>query len=110
MSTSTSGRSERSLSDLLNIFRAPLSEDQSWAVCYQCARKLQRLRNEYGVAAIPALSLASVFVTSMGEVDVRKAKRLRGELEILSCGTRSKLCWLAVSCLLSSCKLSVLGE
>ncbi|XP_065914448.1 protein spire homolog 1-like isoform X3 [Dysidea avara] len=77
MSTSTSGRSERSLSDLLNIFRAPLSEDQSWAVCYQCARKLQRLRNEYGVAAIPALSLASVFVTSMGEVDVRKAKRLR---------------------------------
>jgi len=78
MDPSTRNGSERSLNDLLNIFRAPLSDDHSWAICYQCARKLQRLRDEYGVEAIPALSLASVFVTSKGEVDFGKTKRFKG--------------------------------
>jgi len=75
--------SERSLSDLLNIFRAPLSEDHSWAVCFQCAKKLQQLRDEYGVATIPTLSLASIFVSSKGEVDFRKTKRSGGKVVIV---------------------------
>lgn len=74
-------RSERSLSDLLNIFSAPFSEDHSWSVCYQCARKLQRLRDEHGVEAIPYLSLATVFVSSTGDVNIRRAKGSKGKLD-----------------------------
>ena len=80
MGTCTNDGSGRSLRDLLNIFRAPLSEDHSWAVCYQCAKKLQRIRDVCGVAAIPTLSLASVFVSSRGEVDFRKTKRSGGKV------------------------------
>ena len=70
---------KRSLSELLNILRAPFSEDHSWAVCYQCARKLQRLNDECCVADIPTLSINTVFITYKGGVELKKAKKLRGK-------------------------------
>lgn len=71
--------SERSLSELLNVFRAPFSEDHSWAVCYQCARKLQKLNDECSITDIPTLSLTSVFITYTGGVELRKEKKLHGK-------------------------------
>ena len=72
--------SGRSLSELLKIFRAPFSEDHSWAVCYQCARKLQKLNDECSIADIPTLSLTTVVITYTGGVELRKAeKKLHGK-------------------------------
>jgi len=79
MAATFNNRSERSLSELLNIFRAPFSEDHSWAVCYQCARKLQKLKDERCVADIPTLSLSTVFITSTGGVELKKAKKFHGK-------------------------------
>ena len=72
-------KSERSLSELLNIFRAPFSEDHSWAVCYQCAKKLQKLRDEFSLADMPTLSLTTVYITSTGSVEMKETKRLHGK-------------------------------
>ena len=84
MTRAINKRSERSLSELLHIFRAPFSEDHSWAVCHQCARKLQKLRDECSVAEIPTLSLNTVFITYNGGVELKKAKKFQGKG--LSCG------------------------
>ena len=72
-------RSERSLSELLNIFRAPFSEDHSWAVCYQCAKTLLKLKDESCVVDIPTLTLNTVFITCTGSVELKKAKKLHGK-------------------------------
>ena len=88
----TLNKTERSLSELLNILRTPFSEDHSWAVCYQCARKLQKLADEGCVADIrPTLSLSTVFVTHRGGVEFRKAKRFNGK--------RRQLEFLLIQCL-----------
>ena len=72
-------RPERSLSELLDIFRAPFSEDHSWAICHQCARKLQKLSNDLCVADIPTLSLNTIFVTRTGSVELKKINKLHGK-------------------------------
>ena len=79
MAGANNKRSERSLSELLKIFRAPFSEDHSWAVCYHCARKLLKLNDECSVTDIPTLSLNTVFITYTGGVELRKAKKLHGK-------------------------------
>lgn len=79
MAVAINKRSERSLSELLNIFRVPFSEDHSWAICHQCARKLQNLRDELPVADIPTLSLNTVFVTCTGSVQLKQIKKLHGK-------------------------------
>lgn len=72
-------KSERSLSEFLSIFRAPFSEDHSWAVCYQCARKLQKLTDELSIADIPTLSLTTVYIICTGGVEIKKTKKLHGK-------------------------------
>ena len=84
MTRVTTKRSERTLSELLRVFRAPFSEDQSWAVCYQCARKLQKLSDESSIADIPTLSLGTVYITYTGALELKKPKKLQGKALIMS--------------------------
>ena len=79
MTRVTNKRLERTLSELLGVFRAPFSEDQSWAVCYQCARKLQKLSDESSITDIPTLSLSTVYITYTGALELKKPKKLHGK-------------------------------
>ena len=42
----SSQREEMILSDILKCFRAPLSEEQAWAVCYQSTKELIAIQKE----------------------------------------------------------------
>ncbi|NXP36120.1 SPIR1 protein, partial [Leiothrix lutea] len=51
-----------SLADLLRCFEHPISEEQAWAVCFQCCRKIEQL----GQGLCPPLH--SVFIKGTGSI------------------------------------------
>ena len=54
------------LSRLLQMYGAPLSEDQTWAVCYQCTKSLLEFHNR-GIP-VPELSVKNVVLSIDGNV------------------------------------------
>lgn len=51
-----------SLADLLRCFEHPISEEQAWAICFQCCRKIEQLAQ----GLCPPLH--SVFIKGAGSV------------------------------------------
>ncbi|NWQ99793.1 SPIR1 protein, partial [Paradoxornis webbianus] len=51
-----------SLTDLLRCFEHPISEEQAWAICFQCCRKIEQLAQ----GLCPPLS--SVFIKGTGSI------------------------------------------
>ncbi|NWS85979.1 SPIR1 protein, partial [Toxostoma redivivum] len=54
-----------SLAELLRCFERPISEEQAWAICYQCCRKIEQLIQELSP------SLRSVFIKGSGSIFIR---------------------------------------
>ncbi|KAI1242276.1 hypothetical protein IHE44_0005795 [Lamprotornis superbus] len=51
-----------SLAELLRCFEHPISEEQAWAICFQCCRKIEQLSQELSP------SLRSVFIKGSGSI------------------------------------------
>ncbi|NXU43589.1 SPIR1 protein, partial [Drymodes brunneopygia] len=51
-----------SLAELLRCFERPISEEQAWAICFQCCRKIEQL------AQGPCPLLHSVFIKGSGSI------------------------------------------
>ncbi|NWZ63454.1 SPIR1 protein, partial [Acrocephalus arundinaceus] len=56
---------EVSLADLLRCFEHPISEEEAWAICFQCCRKLEQLAQEL------CPPLHSVFIKGCESVFIR---------------------------------------
>ena len=61
------------LSRLLQIYGAPLSEDQTWAVCFQCTKSL--LEFHHRRIPVPELSAKNVVVSIDGNVYFTPGKK-----------------------------------
>ena len=62
------------LTEMAHRFASPFTEDQAWAVCYQCARRLLEDGEKRGypmsVGALPLLRMNSVVVSAEGTVEL----------------------------------------
>lgn len=62
------------LVEIARRFASPLTEEQAWAVCHQCARRLLQSGEKRGypalVSALPPLGMNSVAVSVEGAVEL----------------------------------------
>ena len=62
------------LAEIASRFASPLTEEQAWAVCHQCARRLLQSGAKRGypasVGALPSLDMNNVAVSVEGAVEL----------------------------------------
>lgn len=57
------------LAEIARRFASPFTEEQAWAVCYQCASRLLDLRDQLLTLTFP-LSLESVVISAEGNAEI----------------------------------------
>lgn len=55
-----------SVAELLRCFEHPLSEEQAWAICFQCCRKIEQLAHSLPLRSVFVKGSESVFIHADG--------------------------------------------
>ncbi|XP_050827769.1 protein spire homolog 1-like [Serinus canaria] len=75
-----------SLAELLSCFEEPVSEEQAWAICFQCCRKIEQLAHSSALRSVFIKGSESIFIHADGTASfkVYHESVLRGSKSCLS--------------------------
>ncbi|XP_028985195.1 protein spire homolog 1 isoform X1 [Betta splendens] len=85
---------ELPLEEILRLYNQPINEEQAWAVCYQCCRRLARDHRSWrsGSSAAAGASAAAAPTTITGAADVRIQKDGSVRVEYQGCEGKYRPC------------------
>ncbi|XP_041319688.1 protein spire homolog 1-like [Pyrgilauda ruficollis] len=72
---------EVSLAELLRCFEQPLSEEQAWAICFQCCRKIERLAHSLPLHSVFIKGCESIFIHADGTASFKLYKSDVGSIQ-----------------------------
>ncbi|XP_064266186.1 protein spire homolog 1-like isoform X10 [Passer domesticus] len=70
-----------SLAELLRCFEHPLSEEQAWAICFQCCRKIEQLAHSPPLCSVFIKDSESIFIHADGTASFKLYKSDVGSIQ-----------------------------